>query len=60
MIIGHIFNIFLPKNANPVISHKDIIVDPLGLTPTKTKRNRESMLVKAEFRSDAPTPPIST
>ena len=52
-------NIFLPKKENPVINHKDIIVEPLGLTPIITKSNSDNKLVRAAFTKAAPIPPTS-
>ena len=39
---------FLPKKEKPVISHKDIIVDPLGLIPLIIKSEMDNKLVNDE------------
>ena len=44
---------FLPRKENPVISHKDIIVEPLGLIPIIIKRNSDNKLVIAAFTKAA-------
>ena len=40
---------FLPRKENPVINHKDIIVEPLGLIPIIIKSNSDNKLVRAAF-----------
>lgn len=50
---------FLPKKEKPVISHKDIIVDPLGLIPLIIKSEMDNKLVNAALIKAAPIPPSS-
>ncbi|MNC78469.1 hypothetical protein D3C75_1306860 [compost metagenome] len=59
IIIGHMFIMFFPKKENPVVSHKDIIVDPFGFMPMRIRRITIDNPVRPIFIKVAPMPPMA-
>ncbi|MNI82522.1 hypothetical protein D3C81_1874540 [compost metagenome] len=53
------FIMFFPKKENPVVSHKDIIVEPFGFTPMCIKRAIIDKPVNPTFMKVAPIPPMA-